>query len=349
MKILFFHGNCPDYVANGLFHGLRSLLGENCVDIPRYDSMYAPLTDKIRAKLRGNGFTLYGLLSEIPQLADSRYFWRQDLDKYDLIIVAHVWELWSLFWEISAMVEPEKLIIIDGYDPAAFFPYISLGWRLKNYPWTYLTPVGKHKYFKRELIGEGASYGLERFLPRALRRWIPLPKNALPISFSIPAAKIFRVDSNTKIKDFPTHIVDREIATQTKDAFFSAIGSDQHFFASETEYYQDLQKSRFGITTKRAGWDCLRHYELAASGCVLCFRDLDLKPKTCAPHGLNESNCLIYHNLDELKAKISALTQPEYLQLQTATYQWINNNTTVARAQQFLQACFPEISLPIVT
>ena len=122
MKILFFHGNYPDYVANGLFHGLRTLLGKNCVDIPRYDSMYAPLTDRIRSKLRGNGFTLYGLLEEIPQLADERYFWRQDLDKYDLIVVAHVWELWSLFGEISSLVTPEKLVVIDGYDPAAFFP-----------------------------------------------------------------------------------------------------------------------------------------------------------------------------------------------------------------------------------
>ena len=209
--------------------------------------------------------------------------------------------------------------------------------------------MGKHKYFKRELIGEGAAYGLDRFLPRLLRCWLPLPKNALPISFSIPPEKICKVDSQTKVKDFPTHIVDQEIATQTKDSFFSAIGSDQHFFDSETDYYQDLQKSRFGITTKRAGWDCLRHYELAASGCVLCFRDLDLKPETCAPHGLNESNCIIYHSLDELKSKISSLTESDYLKLQQANYQWINNNTTVARAQLFLQACFTDNTLPIAS
>ena len=37
-------------------------------------------------------------------------------------------------------------------------------------------------------------------------------------------------------------------------------------------------RSRFGVTTKKSGWDCMRHYELAASGCVPCFRDLEEKP-----------------------------------------------------------------------
>ncbi len=76
MKVLFFHHNQPDYLAEGLFHGLRSLLGKNCVDIPRYDSMYTPLTDSMKSKLRGNGFSLYKLLGEISELADKKYFCR---------------------------------------------------------------------------------------------------------------------------------------------------------------------------------------------------------------------------------------------------------------------------------
>lgn len=340
MKVLFLHGNYPDYVANSLFHGLRTLLGKNCVDVPRYDSMYAPLTTEIRAKLRGNGFTLYGLLEDLPELANDRYYWRKDVANYDLIIIAHVWQQWSLAWELASLVQPEKIAIIDGNDTPAFFPYISLGWRLKSCPWTYLTPLSKFKYFKRELIGQGCSYGLDRFLPLYLRCWIPLPKNAYPISFAIPAEKISYVDSNAKTQDFPTHIVDAEIADNLEKAFFSAIGSDRHIFSSEADYYADLRKSRFGITTKRAGWDCLRHYELAANGCVLCFRDLDLKPETCAPHGLDESNCLIYHSYDELKKKIASLSDNEYQKLQAATYQWIEKNTTLAWAKQFLQTCF---------
>ncbi len=342
IKLLFIHSNQPeDYLVDTLFHGLRELLGHNCVDIPRYDGMYKPLTPGIKAKLRGNGFTIYGLLEESPELAEKRFFWRKDLEQYDLIIIAHLREQWQLVWELAGKVEPEKIVIIDGYDTPAFFPYVSLGWRLKSCPWTYFTPLSQSKYFKRELISEGACYSLDRFLPRPLRQWIPLPKNAYPISFSLPQEKIWRGDNAEKMKDFPTHIVDKEVASKVQQSFFSATGSDKYIFTSETEYYQDLRKSRFGITTKRAGWDCLRHYELAANGCVLCFKDLDFKPPTCAPQGLDESNCIIYHNYDELKAKIAALSDNDYKRLQKASYQWIENNTTLVRAQEFLKTCLP--------
>ncbi|MEH2381179.1 MAG: glycosyltransferase family 1 protein [Nostoc sp.] len=339
MKVLYLHHNQPDYLGESLFHGLRRLLGQNCVDIPRYDSMYAPLTDRIRYKLRGNGFTLYGLLEDIPALAEDRYFWQNDLDKYDLIIIANIYSQWHLVWQLLSVVPAEKLVILDGSDSPAFFPYVSLKWRMINRPWSYFTPLSNLKYFKRELIGEGHSYGLDRFLPYSLRYYIPFPKNAKPISFSIPEEKIRKVDFKQKVKDFPTHIVDAEVSAKVREAFFSDIGSDKYIFSSEEEYYNDLRKSRFGITTKRAGWDCFRHYELAANGCVLCFKDLDLKPEICAPHGLNESNCIIYHSYNDLIERISAITDDEYCRLQDATYQWIESNTTVVRAKYFLNSC----------
>lgn len=339
MKILFLHCNQPDYLGESLFHGLRSLLGKNCVDVPRYDSLYAPLTNRLKSKVRGNGFTLYGLLPEISDLAEERFFWRQDINSYDLIVIAHIWYQWELFWELSSVVDSKKLVLLDGHDISAFFPFMSFGWRLRKCPWTLLSPISRFKYFKRELIGEGYPYGLERFLPKPLRQWIPLPKNAIPISFSIPEEKIWKGDANKKTKNFTTHIVDREVAESIPKAFCSPMGSDSYAFLTEEEYYQDLRQSRFGITTKRAGWDALRHYELAANGCVLCFRDLDLKPATCAPHGLNESKCIIYHNYAELEKRISSMTIDEYLRLQEMTYKWIELNTTIVRAKWFIEAC----------
>ena len=35
MKVLYFHHNQPDYLAESLLHRLRTLLGKNCVDVPR--------------------------------------------------------------------------------------------------------------------------------------------------------------------------------------------------------------------------------------------------------------------------------------------------------------------------
>jgi hypothetical protein len=339
VKVLFLHHNQPDYLAESLFHGLRSILGKDCVDVPRYDSMYAPLTDNMRAKLRGNGFTMYGLLEDIPELAEDRFFWGKDLELYDLIVIADIWTQWELFWKLCSLVPFDRLVVIDSHDIPAFFPYASLGHRLRNIPWSYLTPVSKVKYFKRELIGEGAAYSLDRFLPRSLRQWISFPENAQCISFSIPEEKISLVQTTDKTKDFPIHIVDREVAEKIKNSFHSETGTDRYSFVSESDYYEDLKKSRFGITTKRAGWDCLRHYELAANGCVLCFRDLNTKAESCAPHGLNASNSISYRNFDELTNKLSSLTDQDYAILQENTYQWIRENTTISSAKKFINTC----------
>jgi hypothetical protein len=340
MKVLYLHHNQPDYLAESLFHGLRSLLGENCVDVPRYDSMYSPLTDKMRSKLRGHGFTLYGLLEDIPDLAEARFFWEQDINDYDLIIIANIWEQWQQFWTLLSQKKLNKIVVLDGSDQPVFFPYASIKQKLNNIPLSFFAPISEVKYFKRELMSGGYRYGIDRYIPNWLHSWIPLAENALPISFSIPDEKIKKTNDIQRTKDFPTHIVDLEVSENINGSNFSYKGSNTYAFVSESDYYNDLQKSRFGVTTKRAGWDCLRHYELAANGCVLCFRDLDLKPITCAPHGLNESNCITYNSSEDLRNKINSISSSEYLHLQNMTYNWIANNTTVVRARNFLQNCF---------
>ncbi len=333
MKVLFLHSNTPDYLAESLFHGLRTLLGGNCVDVPRYDSMYAPLTDRFRSKLRGYGFTLYGLLEDIPELAEDRYFWQEEIDSYDIIVIANIWRQEEQLWKLQSFVRSEKIVILDGEDTPSLFPWANNKWRLRKKYWSYLLDIYNCKCFKRELIGKGYSYRLNGFLHRLLRKSVPFRQNLYPISFSIPEDKICEGDVNYKTKDFPAHIVDPEVAVHVLGS------SKQYVFSSEAEYYEDLRRSRFGITTKRGGWDCLRHYELAASGCILCFKDYDLKPTTCAPHGLDESNCIIYHHFKELHEKIFSITEDEYEKLQKNTYKWIKSNTTITRAKWFLRAC----------
>ena len=47
----------------------------------------------------------------------------------------------------------------------------------------------------------------------------------------------------------------------------------------ERDYYVDMQRSFFGLTWKKAGWDCLRHLELLASGCLPLFTDIAKAPR----------------------------------------------------------------------
>jgi hypothetical protein len=51
-----------------------------------------------------------------------------------------------------------------------------------------------------------------------------------------------------------------------------------YIFNNERDYYQEYQKSYFAITTKKAGWDCLRHYEIMANGCITFFQNIEKCP-----------------------------------------------------------------------
>lgn len=46
----------------------------------------------------------------------------------------------------------------------------------------------------------------------------------------------------------------------------------------EANYYEMYRDSMFAITKKKGGWDCLRHYEIIAAGCIPIFEDLEKCP-----------------------------------------------------------------------
>jgi hypothetical protein len=51
-------------------------------------------------------------------------------------------------------------------------------------------------------------------------------------------------------------------------------------FSTEDSYYSQYSASIFGLTTKKAGWDCMRHYEIINAGCIPYFPDIKNKPAT---------------------------------------------------------------------
>jgi hypothetical protein len=44
-------------------------------------------------------------------------------------------------------------------------------------------------------------------------------------------------------------------------------------------YYNEYQRSRFAVTRKKGGWDCMRHYEILANGCIPIFENLEDCPQ----------------------------------------------------------------------
>lgn len=86
-----------------------------------------------------------------------------------------------------------------------------------------------------------------------------LQADPYPISFCIPEIKI--VD---------------QIPEKTRDFAFLIPGDlNTYIYKTEDDYYKGYQSSYYAITKKKGGWDCLRHYEILANGCIPYFLDLD--------------------------------------------------------------------------
>jgi len=104
----------------------------------------------------------------------------------------------------------------------------------------------------------------------------------IPISFSIPKELIVE-----KQIDF----------YKTKFHFLSRLtaGLTGYKYANEKEYFNEYQQSCYSLTKKKAGWDCMRHYEIAANGCLPVFYDLDKMPSQTMIHWNRELLKECYH------------------------------------------------------
>ena len=322
-RVLFLTESREDYLADSLLHGLVSL-GLEVVDYPRKQVLYAGQEMCAVAPqlgVRGHGFTLYGLLPDRPV---DRTFVIQRLEAgwFDLVVIGQIWRQWGQLLDLAPLLQQVPVVLLDGDDDTRLFH--RSGTRVRRYGWQpFPIRSGCCYYLKREWQGEGAQ---------------GRHCQVLPASFSIPAEKIRPLDLASKQQRLASHCVDPEVA-QSSGLHTS------YAFASEQAYYDDLAESRFAVTTKRGGWDCLRHYEIAAAGAVPCIKQLETKPVACAPHGLEAGvNCVSYQSWTDLRQQIEALDADPagYQQLLEASREWVLKHSTTASATRLLEA----VSIP---
>ena len=319
LRILFLTDSREDYLADALLHGFISL-GLNVVDFPRKYILYQSSRyslDSPDIDVRGNGFTLYGLLPDRP--VDRTFvIQRLEADWFDLVVVGQIWRQWGQLLDLAPFLQTVPVVLLDGDDDTRLFH--RSGTRLRRYGWQpFPIRSGRCLYLKREWQGEGGNSSRCR---------------VGPASFSIPVEKIRPIHLGGKKQRLAIHCVDPEVSR--------ACGLHTSYaFASEDDYYDDLAASRFAVTTKRGGWDCLRHYEIAAAGALPCVRQLEAKPAACAPHGLQPGvNCLTYKNWPHLRAQMEALdaNPTQYQRMLQASGDWVRQFTTTEAAQRLLDA-----------
>jgi hypothetical protein len=88
-----------------------------------------------------------------------------------------------------------------------------------------------------------------------------------PIQFSIPESKIV-TEIPEKDTDFATIIPGR---------------LETYIYDEEADYYNGYKRAYFAVTQKKGGWDCMRHYEILANGCIPYFVGLD----SCDPYTMH--------------------------------------------------------------
>jgi hypothetical protein len=316
-KILYINSPRSDFLSDSFLIGLKQLYGDKVIELPLNPYIYKKSDDSVTAAMHGKGFTLYNLLDSNTGTA---YSDAVNLKDVDLFIFGDIHRQSSVYLQLLPYLNFKNTIILDGEDTPGIYPYYFL-WK-KPKALFLPKPHKRHLYFKREIVPNRINYYLRyKLVPKFLAAHLKLHQNILPISFSIPDKKIIKGLPEKK-KLFTKHIVDEEIAVKVEGAL------TRHPFDNETDYYQDLQISKFGITTKRNGWDCLRHYEIAANGAVICFKQLQNKPSQCAPHDLIIGvNCLCYQNYDDLMQQINSISEKDYKKLQENSLNWVKTKS----------------------
>ena len=309
MRLLFVPTIKPsaqnDFLEVSILHGLRSLLGKDCVDYPRKKIMYHDFSEIPKDQLHGQGFTL--LTEPIQDMSEEE----RALKNFDAVLYGcgHMYGEGKVK-EFSQLAKG-NVWVLDGHDLYGDAP------RKIRFNDEEIIGVQFRKSFKRELVEK-----------------VP---DVYPTGFGIPKHRIRPIDITKKDQLYQKTAPDNSLFKRAEDI---GGGSAHHKFTVEEDYYNDLSRSWFGLTCKKGGWDCMRHYEIMAAGSVLLFRDYNLKPAACSPQIIP---CLSYSTKEELHKIMNRLVvdnkpTEEYWFYLYKQREWLNNvGTTEARAREIIK------------
>jgi hypothetical protein len=198
-----------------------------------------------------------------------------------------------------------------------YFDLIIYGsmWRCLDY----FDLVNEH-YPKNKIIlldGEDQRklHRLHRKYPCFKRELRKNRKGLYPVSFSIPEEKII---SSPVEKD-------RKFATVVPG------DTSTYIFFNESEYYHDYARSYFGITTKKMGWDCMRHYEILGSYCMPYFMDV----KKCPPLTMvnfPKDLCLQANKMIET----DTVNDDQYFEILNRAFQQLKDHLTTRKVAEYM-------------
>jgi len=307
VKILFFNkGWDHDAQASSIMHGLRSLLGDNLIDYPLMGNLYSSSLpsdkdeqDRLRSTMYGRGFTYHFTLPDIS--IDRTDIERKIADRYfDAII----------FGPCNNMIK------LGEHNMRVFEFAAAHGNKVCVIDGDDLHET-KYEVIHHDLLSVVSQTGGVYF-KRELQS--TPTKNLAPISLSFP---------KEKVTDF----------SPTKEKMFAFESSFEkgYKFTNEQDYYDEYRKSYYGKTSKRGGWDCLRHYEIIFNRSIPYFPDIDELPQNTMfrfPRELVKQGMKCINNNGTVNTS-------EYNQIEQQIFDYsMNNLTTISMAQYMIAKIF---------
>ena len=294
-------GFISDYLNDLTFHGLKELYGKDV-------TAFIPPVHLYKENKNGAVDHLFrsGNMEE--------HFWGGMtsfylLDKdYDERVFGNRMEAQKYFDEMRDKIENQEfdLIIYGNFRRCThLFNVVS-----KIYPKEKIALLdGNDDDQLSEVVNEGYLY-----FKRELPDFTNLPSNIKPITFSYPEMHL------SKINKSKTQYIGTVIPGD----------KSTYIFTDEGSYYDDYNKSNFGITEKKAGWDCMRHYEIMGNYCLPYFPDIKFCPKNTLwnfPKELIIEGNKLKDNFDE----------QEYFRILDEMFKYFKENlTTKAVAQDLI-------------
>lgn len=253
MKVLFVNHawNLPanmvsDYQADMVYHGLFSIKDDLDWVMPTYPMWHMHEQAKNRDdfnQIWGKGFTMYGNLSEEIDLPDNA----DAINATHIIVPVHhtlatsPHTITKQLMNLLFLCKDAKIAVVDGWDRTDIDGPL-LGYCRAN----------GIKYFKRECT----------FTDETVK----------PISFAFPREKARGCRYLERKKNDIAPLIP---VNQSIDPSYMST----YIYDDEDSYYKMYEDSAFALTSKKGGWDTLRHYEIIANGCLPIFVDIDNCPE----------------------------------------------------------------------
>ena len=313
-KILFLGAPAAEYLADMVLHGLYFLSNIELTNYPKTDFMYMDTFETVdKSRIYGKGFTIFGTLPVYRgPYEENDILEKVKTNYFDCVVLSYVSARTNMY---VAEMHPLVKEIIKYYDKKQIA--VIEGHDEPDYFVDEAFDYGT--YFKREIYGNFRN------------------KTMYPISFAFPEEKIQtslpKTRAQAKMKPKPLN---------------KKMYRDYNYpYNTEQDYYDGYRQSLFGLTYKKSGWDCMRHYEIMACRCLPYFTDIDgCPPEVCKtlPKGLIKEAVSMRGIYDD-KMRYYATEQghKEYHDLENKIFEHFQKHCTTRTLAEYVLAVMDSV------